>query len=362
MIWDDDILLENASRDRGQLQLATYAVSLGQGSTLTSQQIRVKTIKEYVYAIASFLLLFTGIDFRYDSPGSKTFGRFLQPVYTDLERYETVPDRREPYTPEMHAHARKIAQPFRRKDHRLKIPALADGFEMASMAGSRLTEWAQPAGKQKLHSFLRDHLNHHTLKARAFCPLDIRVETYDKRRLRGLATLQCPLKDIHKCWVKYRTQKNGHNGEERLYTRNPNQDGTCFVASAYRALQRFAALMQLDTTLTEAHPLSCYWDPSSSSVQLITATDIEEFMRSLAVAVHGFHPTKDKQELQKWSSHSLRVGACVALHAMGFSPLDIQWLLRWRSMAFMAYLRNNAGLADRHHRALDKAAGMPFLF
>ena len=85
-------------------------------------------------------------------------------------------------------------------------------------------------------------------------------------------------------------------------------------------------------------------------------------MRSLAVTVHHFHPIKDKKELQKWSSHSLRVGACVALHAMGFSPLDIQWLLRWRSMAFMAYLRNNAGLADRHHRALDKAAGMPFLF
>ena len=72
--------------------------------------------------------------------------------------------------------------------------------------------------------------------------------------------------------------------------------------------------------------------------------------------------TKDKKALQKWSAHSLRVGACVLLHATGFTPLDIQWLLRWRSMAFMAYLRNLAGLATRQHQALDKAAGMPHIF
>ena len=51
----------------------------------------------------------------------------------------------------------------------------------------------------------------------------------------------------------------------------------------------------------------------------------------------------------------------MALHSMGFSELDIQWLLRWRSMAFMAYLRNVAILAQRHVQALDKAAAMPFL-
>ena len=362
MNWTDDLLLENASRDRGQLQLATYAISLSQGSTITARQIKVKTIKEYIYAIASFLALFSGTDFRYDSPSDKTFGRFLAPIYSDLERYETVPDRREPYTPEMHAHARQLAAPMRKKDHRSKIPALVDGFEMATMAGFRLTEWAQPANKHSVHSFLRNHLAHPNITTRALCPLDIRVETYSRRRFKGIQALLVPLEQVHKLWIKFRTQKNGHNGEERLFTRNPDADGVCFVASCYRALQRFKALMDLDPSLTEEHPLSCYWDGSSSSVHLVTATDIEDFMRSLAVTVHHFHPIKDKKELQKWSSHSLRVGACVALHAMGFSPLDIQWLLRWRSMAFMAYLRNNAGLADRHHRALDKAAGMPFLF
>ena len=85
-------------------------------------------------------------------------------------------------------------------------------------------------------------------------------------------------------------------------------------------------------------------------------------MRSLAVTVYSYHPDKDKKALQKWSAHSLRVGACVIIHNMGFSALDVQWLLRWRSMAFMAYLRNLAGLADRQHSALDRAGAMPHLF
>jgi hypothetical protein len=65
--------------------------------------------------------------------------------------------------------------------------------------------------------------------------------------------------------------------------------------------------------------------------------------------------------IRKWGVHSIRVGACVALHAMGFGALEIQFLLRWRSTAFMVYLRNIAILAVRHHRALDEAGAFPFL-
>ena len=109
-------------------------------------------------------------------------------------------------------------------------------------------------------------------------------------------------------------------------------------------------------------PLACYWDPQRSSVRLITATEIEALMRRVAALVYHMHPKNEKGAINKWSAHSLRVGACVALHSMGFTPLDIQWLLRWRSQAFMAYLRNLALLADRQHQALDKANAMPHMF
>ena len=70
-------------------------------------------------------------------------------------------------------------------------------------------------------------------------------------------------------------------------------------------------------------------------------------MRRLAAEVYHLHPSKDAKDLQRWSSHSIRVGACVVLHAMGFSDTDIQWILRWRSLAFTACLRNIAILATR---------------
>jgi hypothetical protein len=85
-------------------------------------------------------------------------------------------------------------------------------------------------------------------------------------------------------------------------------------------------------------------------------------MRNIAAAVYQLSFDKHKEELQRWSSHSLRVGACVILHSMNFSTTQIQWLLRWRSDSFKVYLRNTALLSDQQHQALDQAAAMPHLF
>ena len=163
-------------------------------------------------------------------------------------------------------------------------------------------------------------------------------------------------------WAKWRTQKNLQNGEEKLFARNPNLGGFCFVSSAYRALERFQRLSIIDLRLRpNSTPLSVYWSIRSASVRLISADDIERFMRHLASVVYHLDPLADANDLRRWSSHSLRVGACVALHAMGFSALDIQWILRWRSQAFMVYLRNVAILAIRQVQALDRASQLPFL-
>ena len=107
-----------------------------------------------------------------------------------------------------------------------------------------------------------------------------------------------------------------------------------------------------------------FWDPARHAPQLIQARHTETFMRGLAAQVHHLNPNdeEDKKLLQKFCAHSLQVGACVLLHAMGFSSLDVKFLLRWRSDAFLAYLRNLAALGDRQHKALDAAKTMPHLF
>ena len=76
----------------------------------------------------------------------------------------------------------------------------------------------------------------------------------------------------------------------------------------------------------------------------------------------GLILVKDKAVLQLWSAHSLRVGACVILHTMGFTGTQIKFLLRWKSDTFMMYLRNVALLSDQQDEAIDKAAALPDLF
>ena len=64
---------------------------------------------------------------------------------------------------------------------------------------------------------------------------------------------------------------------------------------------------------------------------------------------------KCKKELSAFTSHSIRVGACVLLHAQNISAEDIKFRLRWRSDTFRTYLRNIVQLAERHRDAITKA-------
>ena len=356
MKWDDDLLLEADPEGlalRGQWQLAMYALHLSSGHSIYCRRIRAATIEQYVLAAATFHAAFTGLDYRKDRPTDTHLGHILAPVFKDLKSYESIPDRREPYDFSMHAEARKISAS---SDRDGLSQALTDGFEQGLCAGYRLSEWAQPGGLFRPAKPQADIFG----ATRAIVPMDVRCRTMDQRTAVGLAILRFPLPSINRLWVKFRTQKNGQHGEEKLFMRNPSPDGICLVRAVYSALGRFQRLSRIDPALSSTRtPLSVYRDTDTQSVCLITSRDIETFMRSLAATVYHLDPHADEKDLQRWGSHSLRVGACVALHAMGFSPLDIQWLLRWRSMAFTAYLRNVAALARRQYQALDKAAAMP---
>ena len=362
MRWDDDLLLTSNHpyiRLRGQWQLACYATHLGAGNSIYCKQIRCATVESYVLAASSLLESFTGADFRKDEPSDKSMGYVLGPVYRDLKSYESVPNRCEPYGHPLQELARTLAAQFPPDS---LICALTDGFEQGFCAGYRLSEWAQPSGRTNPLEPQLNHLVSATVRTRAFVPNDFRVQTAQNLRAVGLRILDHPLGDLDRLWVTWRTQKNGDHGQSKLFTRNPSPGGICLVSAVYRSLERFARLMARDPRIHPAHtPLSIYWSPRLQAVQLVNSTDIETFMRRLAMAVHKLHPDHDAEEIRRWSSHSLRVGACVTLHAMGFSPLDIQWILRWRSMAFMVYLRNVALLARRHVQALNKAAAHPFL-
>jgi hypothetical protein len=362
MKWHDNLLLEGdnpALIERWQHQLAMYAIHLSAGHSIYCRSIKVATIEQYLLAASSFVAHFTGIDFRKERPTDTQLGHTLASVLKDLKKYESVPDRQEPNDPQMHAAAWSLAAQC---SSNTLLCALTDGFEQGYCAGYRLSEWAQPSRRSDPLDPQLNHLPGADICTRALVPDDFRILTVSRHRVSGLSIVHHALPQISKMWVKWRTQKNGQNGEEKLFARNPNITGFCFVSSTYRSLARFQRLMEQDPRLRpNATPLSVYWSAPHTNVKLITADDIECFIRRLASLVYHLDPVRDALDLRRWGSHSLRVGACVALHAMGFSLLDIQWILGWRSQAFMVYLPNVAILAIRPFQALDRAAELPFL-
>jgi len=144
-----------------------------------------------------------------------------------------------------------------------------------------------------------------------------------------------------------------------MFTRNPNEGGKCFMRAITRIIQRFVRIRCLTDYTT---PLALYSSVTNAEPRFITSKDIEAVMRRVASRVYNIDPVKGKEALQRWSAHSLRVGACVILHAMGFTDTQIQWLLRWHSLAFMVYLQNTYFLASRQNLTLDMAGAMPHIF
>jgi hypothetical protein len=47
---------------------------------------------------------------------------------------------------------------------------------------------------------------------------------------------------------------------------------------------------------------------------------------------------------------------------MGFTATQIQFMLRWKSNAFMMYLRNLNVLSEEQNTAVDRAAAMPHFY
>ena len=71
-------------------------------------------------------------------------------------------------------------------------------------------------------------------------------------------------------------------------------------------------------------PLAIYRDKATGRVFNITSTDVVNSMRSIARAVYNL----DDDELQLFTCHSIRVGACCTLFSQGFDTAQIKKILR----------------------------------
>jgi hypothetical protein len=161
---------------------------------------------------------------------------------------------------------------------------------------------------------------------------------------------------VYRITLTFRFQKNGENGQEKSFIRNDEKPHLCFVRAMLAILLNFIELAGRDFTKS----LAIYKD-ANGSVRALDNTIIEEIMRDVAANVCNINPltAAGRKRLQRWSSHSIRVGACVILYACGFTPTHIQFMLRWKSMAFMVCLRNLTFLCAQQNISIDRVADMP---
>jgi hypothetical protein len=268
----------------------------------------------------------------------------IQAILTETKRWESVSDkRREPFTPAMLTHlGYLVSQETSRSANDELLATLFDFFTCGLFAGFRQSEWCQDA---KHHPDTPD-LNKYNQTA-AFTLPDITFFGLGDRRItlyEALAIPNIPLSATEICW---RTQKNNQNGEKKRFATNTLNTHICFTSASRRICQRFIRLRGSADTST---PLSVYKSATTKGdLRLVTANDVSQCMRYLAQAVYNV----SGPELQLFSAHSLRVGACVILHAQGFNEIQIQFILRWRSLAFMAYLRNLTALSQQQNKAFN---------
>lgn len=350
-------LFRDWTLDAQQLLLCMYINHLANDNGLYCKRIKATTIKGYARAAAGLMALAGDryADVRKDDQTSSSMGAYITRMHKELDRYEGAKDRREPFTLSMMECAMQWASRAPYEDHIHKV--LADWYEAILFTGQRKSEWAQPDEKcMRLGDYHRNIFG----DAYACRLVDLRIETTDPRRLAGVRCLEVTPSQVKYMWLKYRTQKNGSNGEERMYTNEIG--GLSFVNAMYRIMKRFRRMVPMSTDLD--NPLAIHRAfHSAGPIHFVTPRLIMNHMRAIAAQVFKLHPTADKELLRRWSTHSLRVAACVLLQEAGFTGPQIKWILRWRSDAFMDYLRNMPGLSTQQAHALNRVTGlMPNIF
>ena len=223
--------------------------------------------------------------------------------------------------------------------------AISDWAVIGIQTGNRSSEWCQAKGTLFMSTTATFTLNIDGSPT-AFLAEDIWLFSSTKRPLAftsGLTWLLVQYVDV--CW---RYQKNNDNGQVITYTRNFKNPECCVIEAFLRVLDRHTRLSS-DPSI----PLAISLDgriKSSSVVSYITNALVTKFLQMAATAAHGI---TNKKDLKKFSPHSIRVGACVLLDIHGKTPGFIKKRLRWRSDAYLDYLRNVVQLAHLHSDVID---------
>jgi hypothetical protein len=144
--------------------------------------------------------------------------------------------------------------------------------------------------------------------------------------------LRCP-HFVHTIDVTWRFQKNGNNSEKKTLVWAFGHPTLCAVSALLHISKCWHVL-----GLPKEHPLAVYMTDGTinGKTKLICKSNINAALLNAARNVYNMK----WDDLDWFTSHSICVGACVALHAANILVLNIQHALHWKSDAFLIYLHN----------------------
>ena len=258
--------------------------------------------------------------------------RHLTSLYHEVQTYESMPNRRDPVSLAMLRHM--ITS--RGEDTDSIAFALTDFQILSHYAGLRLGEYAQVSAEKV--TMTKDKR-----LPKAFILSDFTFYGPNQRRLPQPPDTHLPLDSVFSAKLRFREQKNGNNGEEILFTANTGDMPLCPVRAMLRIRERAIRLQ-----VAPSSPIAV--GMSANRCIRLHESLVNRHIQQAAAAVYNITSQSD---LQRYSSHSARVGAAVHLHLAGKDASFIKTRLRWRSDTFLLYLRNVAGLAAQHTDAVN---------
>ena len=333
-----NIALKGFSQNIRNTIMACYTADLASGQNLLFMSLKSSTIIRYLAAAADLSIPYNQMNPCLDMYGKRS--KQINNIITEIKRWENIPNRREPVTKEMIEYISKKGEALSKSEPDNIYSALSDWLILGMQSGFRRKEWAQEHSYLKKHKDVQRNVDK---SVSAFTIKDFEFRGSKNKRLNQNCTRT--VNNAKSVNVTWRYQKNNDNGQVITYVEDINNKEFCYVQAAKRIRLRAIKLKQSNNL-----PIAIY-NKYKKKIQInyITDVDIKNILQESAKHVYKM---TSKEDLDKFTSHSIRVMACVILHSQNMSSEDIKFRLRWRSDSFRMYLRNIIEIAERHKNAI----------
>jgi hypothetical protein len=296
--------------------------------------LRADTLQGYASAIGTLFTL-RGFKPPIDISDPNNLGGI---IITNCKREEDVAAQCSPLSNQIFAEVQRKATASH--SHDSKRHCLFDVVCVGRFIGPRVSEYAQTSslkvdyhvytsGKKVIKAFTADDFAFYNNSGDLITPLG--DESADI---------------VKKVKITLRIQKNRQNGQAITLSADDDHSTICPVRAALRMVLRAQRLGQPDSL-----PVACH-NYKKKRINL-TGKRVAFLFREAAKMIH---PNMSKEELLRFSAHSLRVWACVLLDEAGMSPDFIMSGLRWMGNSFRMYLRDTGMIQDKHRDILRAAS------